>query len=158
MNLCYFAYNYVKDRQISEDIISDMFMNLWEKRKSIVITGGVKPYLYTSVKNRSLNYLRNNRIHFEMLDSVDQLTLTMLGNPEEKVNYDELKNVIDGLIDSLPGKRKLIFQMSRFDELTYKEIAEILSISESTVKNQMMKAVQFMNAHYPVLKRTIANS
>lgn len=135
-----------------------MFINVWEKRKSIQITGFVKPYLYTSVKNRALNYLRDNRLYIDQLDSVDQLTLTMLGNSDDKINYDELKNVIDGLIDSLPEKRRLIFKMNRFDELTYKEIADILSISESTVKNQMMKAVRFLNTQYPILKRIFPKS
>lgn len=77
----------------------------------------------------------------------------MIQKPDDKVNYDELKNIIDGLIDSLPEKRKLIFQMSRFDELSYKEIAEILTISESTVKNQMIKAIRFLNTQKSYLKQ-----
>lgn len=151
--MCYFSFNYVKDPEAGEDIVSEMFFNLWEKRKHLLITGKVKPYLYTSVKNRSLNYLRNNKYNKTDIDSVDQITLTMLSQPDDKVNYDDLKHAIDAIIDSLPEKRKLIFQMSRFDELTYKQIAEILLISESTVKNQMMKAVRFLDENYPRLRK-----
>lgn len=152
-NLCYFSYNYVKDPDAGEDIVSEMFFNLWEKRKHLVINCKVKPYLYTSVKNRSLNYLRNNKFNTTNIDSVDEITLTMLSETDDKVNYDDLKHAIDAIIDSLPEKRRLIFQMSRFDELTYKEIAEILVISESTVKNQMMKAVRFLDEKYPKLRQ-----
>lgn len=152
-NLCYFSFSYVKDQQISEEVVADIFINLWEKRDKINIDVKVKSYLYTAVKNRSLNYLRDNKIHTEKLDMVDQIALTMINRTDDNINYEDLKKVIDNLIDSLPEKRKLIFQMNRFDELSYSEIAEILSISVSTVKNQMLKAVQFMNLSYPALKK-----
>lgn len=151
-NLCYFSYSYVKDQITAEEAVSDIFVNLWEKRKRIVITGNLKTYLYTSVRNQSLNYVRRNKLQSEKLDSVDQIIFSVNDGPEDKVNYDDLRKIIDGLIDNLPEKRKLIFQMNKFDELSYKEIAEILSISESTVKNQMMKAVQYLNTQYPLLR------
>lgn len=154
-NLCYFAFSFVKEKQLSEEVVSDIFITIWEKRKKIIITGKVKSYLYTAVKNQSLNYLRKNKIHFEQLDAVDQLMLTVQTKADDQVNYDELKNVIDGLIDKLPGKRKLIFEMNKFDELSYQEIADILSISVSTVRNQMIKAVKFLNNQYPTLKKII---
>jgi len=155
-NLCYFAFSFVKDQQISKEVVSDIFINIWEKRKKIIITNKVKTYLYTAVKNQSLNYLRKNRIQFESLDAVDRIMLKMNAGADDQLNYEELKNLIDHLIDQLPEKRKLIFQMNKFDELSYQEIANILSISISTVRNQMMKAVKFLNSQYPLLKRIIS--
>jgi len=152
-NLCYFVFSYVKDSQVSEDIVSEIFISLWEKREKLFITGKVKLYLYTSARNKALNYKRDSKLNFENLDSADRIMLKMIDNPEDKLNYEELKNILDGLIDSLPEKRRLIFQMRRFDGLTHDEIAEILNISKNTVKNQMVKAIQFLNAQYPRLKK-----
>lgn len=152
-NLCYFSISYVKEKQIAEEVVADIFINLWEKRSKLNITAKVKPYLYTSVRNQSLNYIRSNKLHAEKLDAVDEITLTMINGPDDNLHYNDLKTLIDKLIDTLPEKRKLIFQMNRFDELSYDEIAEILSISGSTVRNQMVKAIQQMNSNYPVLRK-----
>jgi RNA polymerase sigma-70 factor, ECF subfamily len=152
-NLCYFVFSYVKDSLASEDIVSDIFIDFWEKRDRIVITGKVKMYLYTAARNKALNYKRDNSIQFENLDAADRLTLKMNDNPENKLNYEELKKILDGLVDTLPEKRRLIFQMRRFDGMTHDEIAEILNISKNTVKNQMVKAIEFLNTQYPRLKK-----
>lgn len=155
-NLCFFSYSFVKDRYASQEVVSDIFIILWEKRKRIIITGKIKSYLYAAVKNQSLNYIRKNRIHFESIDEVDRLLLTVQDNSDDIVNYEELQKIIDGVIDKLPEKRKLIFQMNKFDELSYEEIANILTISVSTVRNQMIKAVKFLNNQYPALKKIIS--
>ena len=69
------------------------------------------------------------------------------------VNYSELKEEIDSLIRQLPKKREMIFRMNRIDGLSYKEIAEVLSISVNTVQNQMVSAVKFLTDQYPRLKK-----
>lgn len=155
-NLCYFAFTYLKEKQIAEEAALDVFANIWEKRKSIVITGKVKTYFYTAVKNQSLNYLQKNRIFLERLDDVDRLLVAGQTRTDDLVYYEELKQKIDELIDKLPEKRKLIFKMNKYDGFSYAEIADILSISVSTVKNQMVKAVKYLNHNYPALKKIIS--
>ena len=155
-NLCYFAFSFVKDRQIAEEVVSDIFINLWEKRKKIIIKGKVKPYLYASIRNQSLNYIRKNKILFEDINEVDKIMITVKEHADAHVHYEELKNIVDELIDKLPEKRKLIFQMNKFDELSYEEIANVLSISISTVRNQMVKAIKYLDNQYPSLKKIIS--
>ena len=155
-NLCYFAFTYLKEKEIAEEAALDVFANIWEKRKSIVITGKVKTYFYTAVKNQSLNYLQKNRIFLERLDDVDRLLVAGQTRTDDLVYYEELKQKIDELIDKLPEKRKLIFKMNKYDGFSYAEIADILSISVSTVKNQMVKAVKYLNHNYPALKKIIS--
>lgn len=155
-NLCYFSFSYVKEKQIAEEVVSDIFIKLWEKRAQINIGLKLKSYLYTAVKNQSLNYLRSNKLHSEKLNSVDQITLTMIDNPDDNLRYEDLKKVMDNLIETLPDKRKLIFRMNKFDELSYEEIASILSISISTVRNQMVSAVKYLNKQYTSLKKIIS--
>lgn len=153
--LCYFVYGFVKEEQSSKELVADVFIIIWEKRKKIIVDRKAKSYLYTTAKNLSLNHLRKNKIHFERIDEVDQLMIAMQDYPDGSMNYKELKNVIDSLIDKLPEKRKLIFQMNKFDELKYEEIAEILGITVSTVRNQMIQAIKFMSTQYPSLKKII---
>ncbi len=153
--LAYFVFSFVKEKNSAQELVADVFINIWEKRNKISIDKKVKPYLYTSAKNLSLNHLRRYKINFEHIDEVDRLMITMQNYPDDSINYKELKLVIDNLIGKLPEKRRLIFQMNKFDELSYEEIAGILSISVSTVRNQMVKAIGFMVQQYPLLKKII---
>lgn len=155
-NLCYFAFTYLKDRQVAEEAVLDVFTKIWEKRKNIEIIGKLKTYLYTAVKNQSLNYLQKNKVFLERLDEVDRLLVIGQANADDLLYYEELKQKIDELINQLPEKRKLILKMNKYDGLSYAEIAEILSVSVSTVKNQMVKAVKYLNENYPALKKFIS--
>jgi len=155
-NLCYFSFTYVKNKQVAEEVALDIFTDLWEKRENINIEKKVKTYLYTSVKNRSLNYIQKNKVIFERLDEVDRLLISQQTNTDDLLYYEELKEQIDALIDKLPEKRKLILKMNKYDGLSYSEIADILSVSVSTVKNQMMKAVKYLDKNYPALKKFIS--
>lgn len=157
-NLCYFSLSIVREKQFAEEVVSDVFINLWEKREKLEIRIKLKPYLYTAVRNRSLNFLKSNQLYAEKLDSVDQITLTLIGKTDDNLHYEELKQLIDNLIDTLPEKRKLIFQMNRFDELSCNEIAEVLAISVSTVRNQLLKAVKQMSSNYPKLRKVYPNN
>ena len=144
-NLCWFAYSIIKDRDSAEEVVSDVFIKLWEKREEITIQTSLKSYLYKSVKNLSLNYLKKATLKTETLDTNEATMLKDIVNPEEILFYEELKDRIDSLIHKMPEKRKVIFEMSRFDELSFEEIAEILNISVYTVRNQLVKAVQFLS-------------
>lgn len=157
-NLCYFSLSIVKEKQFAEEVVSDVFINVWEKKDKLEIKIKVKPYLYAAVRNRSLNFLKSNQLHSERLDSVDQIALAMLNKTDDNLHYEELKQLVDNLIDTLPEKRKLIFRMNRFDELSTDEIAEVLSISVSTVRNQLLKAVKQMNSNYPLLRKIYPNN
>lgn len=151
--LCHFAFTITKNRESSEEVVSDIFMNIWSKRKELNIEISLKSYLFRAVKNQSLNYLKKRYLLTESIDSEEAVEIKNDFNPEDYVFYEELKEQVLSLIDKLPPKRKLIFQMNRFDGLTFEEIAEVLSISIHTVRNQIVKALSFLNEQYPKLKR-----
>ncbi|MGD8778071.1 MAG: RNA polymerase sigma-70 factor [Ignavibacteria bacterium] len=151
-NLCRFAYTIIRDRNSAEEIVSDVFMKIWEKRNDIKIKTSFKSYLYRSVKNQSLNYLKRVSFKTTGLDTQEALKLKSNENPEDFLFYEELKDVMNLLVDKLPEKRRIIFEMSRFDGLSFDEIAEILSISVYTVRNQLVKAVKFLSEQYPRLQ------
>ena len=141
-----FAYRYVQDEQLAEDIIHDVFVYLWDKRERLDFTINIKSYLYNAVKNRSLKYLSKKTVA-----SSDKALEIILGTdantPETILINKELQESITTAINELPEKRREIFCMNRFDHLTYAEIATILNISIKTVETQMSRALKFLRDH-----------
>lgn len=152
-SLCYFSAKFVKSSLIAEEVVSDVFLNIWLKREKIEIKASLKIYLYTSVRNRSLNYLKQIKIDFEDLDAADRENHVSEFGADRIINYEELNDKINTLLKQLPEKREIVFRMNRVNGLSYKEIAEILSISINTVQNQMVRAVKFLSDQYPRFKK-----
>jgi RNA polymerase sigma-70 factor (ECF subfamily) len=142
--LCNYAYTFVQDRDEAEEIVQSTFLNVWEKRDNLSIHTGVKPYLYAMVRNASLNVLKHEKIKQQHVTmelavaerSVESVTRTVMAS--------ELENKIYKAMDKLPEQCRLVFKLSRFEELKYSEIAEQLDISIKTVENQMGKALKIM--------------
>ncbi|MEW6193851.1 MAG: RNA polymerase sigma-70 factor [Bacteroidota bacterium] len=151
--LCFFSLQFVKNKNLAEEVVSDIFLNIWLKRGRLKINISVKAYLYTAVRNQSLNYLKKKDLNYEDLEVVDKESVIASLSPDHFLIYDELKEEIENMIKNLPERRQLIFRMNRIDGLSYKEIAEILSISVNTVQNQMVEAVKFMTKQLPRIKK-----
>jgi RNA polymerase sigma-70 factor (ECF subfamily) len=142
--LCNYAYTFVQDRDEAEEIVQSTFLNVWEKRDNLSIHTGVKPYLYAMVRNASLNVLKHEKIKQQHVTmelavaerSVESVTRTVMAS--------ELETKIYKAMDKLPEQCRLVFKLSRFEELKYSEIAEQLDISIKTVENQMGKALKIM--------------
>ena len=136
-----FSRRYVFDKQIAENIVQDIFVRVWVNRERLDSTKSIKSYLYTSVKNESLKYLRHIKVEEKGIKLInDSLNKTL--NPETTFDQEEMEKKIISAIDELPGKCREIFSMSRFDQLKYSEIAEILGISIKTVEIQMGRALK----------------
>lgn len=144
--LCFFAQRYIKDIDTSKEIVHDAFINLWEKRDSIDITKSVKSYLATSIHNRCLNYLRNNKKFDKEILSFEKLMPEAEPNGMDNLVADELENKIKKSIAELPEKCREIFIMNRFENLKYQEIADKLELSIKTVEAQISKALQVLRA------------
>jgi RNA polymerase sigma-70 factor, ECF subfamily len=138
--LCLFARQYIYDNEKVEDIVQDVFLNIWEKGELIASDSQVKGYLYTSVKNRCLNYIRDNK---KFADNVEVARIENT-DTSSKIEYRELEQLIKTTIESLPEKCREVFEMSRFKEMKYQEIADALGISVKTVEAQMSKALKVL--------------
>jgi RNA polymerase sigma-70 factor, ECF subfamily len=143
-NLCLFAIRFVKDHDTSKEIVQDAFINLWEKRETIDLSRTVRSYLSSSVRNRCLNYLRDNKkFNRDILDAEDLLSdHGVIQN--DSLEEDDLRQKITNAIDELPEKCREIFVLSRHENLKYQQIADKLGISVKTVETQMSKALQHM--------------
>ncbi len=138
-----FALSYVPYRSLAEEVVSDVFIKIWEKRNTITQIQNLRVYLYISTKNTALNYLvRQKRTEFLNLDELQQEERSPFLNPEQIMISAEMMKRIQQAIQGLPPRCKLIFKLVREDGLPYREVAEILDISIKTIDNQLAIALR----------------
>ncbi len=141
-DLCLFAYKYLKDLDLSEQIVQDVFYTFWKNRKTIAIHTSVKSYLYTATKNQCLKEIRSKKYEEQYVSQEKSIPGQYVNTPVDELNAKELNNLIELTLKTLPEKTRQIFTMSRYQGLKYTEIAEKLSISIKTVEARMGKALK----------------
>jgi len=142
--LFFFALQYVKNDEAAREIVQNAFINLWEKRDNIDLSRQVKSYLSTTVRNRCLNHLRDNRKFDKELLDLEQLSPDSLYEQSDRLVEAELRDAIHKAMNDLPEKCREVFRLNRFEQMKYQEIADQLRISVKTVETQMSKALQHM--------------
>ncbi len=142
--LCRFAKNILKDKDQAEDMVQEVFLKIWDKRHELKVSSSLKAYLFMAVKNHCLNTLKLNERKNWLDEDMENDTLLSNNEVESKLNAKHLNEKIQQAIDLLPEKCKLTFQLSRHEEMSYKEIAELMNVSVKTVENQMGKALAFL--------------
>jgi RNA polymerase sigma-70 factor (ECF subfamily) len=142
-NLHRFCFSFVKSSEAAEEIVSDVFIKLWQIRNKLPEIENLKVYLYQIAKNFCLNYItRHFKNPVARLDDIDIEAVISLDNPEELCISSDIINTIHQSIRQLPPQCRLIFQMVKEDGMRYKEVAEILHISVLTVRNQVAIATR----------------
>lgn len=140
--LCRYCLQFVRKPEIAEEIVQEQFIYLWEKRKVIKITSSLKAYLYKSVKNKSLDYLKSKFANLDFNGENALLDFKENTDPVKEYEKKELENILEEALKILPEKCYTIFSMSRFGNLSNKEIAIQLKISVKTVENQITIALK----------------
>lgn len=137
------AVSIIKSRQSAEEIVSDVFINIWQKRSRLEHISNLKLYLYTATRNTALNY-RERENPAQTIDLAElPVELGMLPmNPEGLLITAEMKKMIREAVNQLPNRCQLIFKLVKEDELKYREVAELLKISVKTVEAQMTIALR----------------
>jgi len=142
--LSFFARKYTGDLDSAKEIVHSVFIRIWENRSEFDWENPAKSYLFTSVYNRSLNYLRDNKKFI----SHEEASLHNLVVEESVFSDDlvtaELESRIKSALQRLPEKCREVFELSRFENRKYSEIADHLNISVKTVETQMSKALQIL--------------
>jgi RNA polymerase sigma-70 factor (ECF subfamily) len=137
-----FARTIVKAKESAEEVVSDVFIKIWEKRKDLEKIDNLKVYLYVSTRNIAFNYLdKQKRNATFSIDDYQAEFTSVYFNPEQMLITADMLALIQKAIDQLPSKCRLIFKLAKEDGLKYKEIAEILNISVKTVENQLAIAL-----------------
>ena len=127
---------------MSEEIVQDIFIYLWEKKEKIKIESSVKAYLLRASKNRSLNFIRNEKTKLEIHNELFDKNKTVTEMPDSVMDTNQLREVINSAINNLPEKCREIYILGKEKNLSYKEISEELGISVKTVEAQMGKALR----------------
>jgi RNA polymerase sigma-70 factor (ECF subfamily) len=145
-SLCRYAYSFLHDRDEAEEVVQQTFLGVWDRRQGLSIQTSIKAYLYTMVRNSCLNVIKHDRVK-----QVHELHAKAQGEPvsnnaSELMIATELESRIYESMKALPEQCRLVFQLSRFEQLSYAEIATQLNISVKTVENQIGKALKIMRS------------
>ncbi|MBJ6368605.1 RNA polymerase sigma-70 factor [Snuella sedimenti] len=136
-----YAFNIIRNKQVCEDIVQNIFIDIWNKRQSKNIRN-IKSYLFKAIKYQIFNYFRGLRIYQEDITRLNIVDISI--NASQKMEYHELEEAIHSSVNKLPKRCKLIFELSRFQFKSNKEISEELKISIQAVKNQISKALSLI--------------
>ena len=145
-SLCLYSCGLIPDEELVKEIVNDVFLKIWDKRREINIQSGIKPYLFRCVHNACLDHMRLKKSirYYQKTDITDKIR--ELADPDEEYIFKQialkrLEKDVTIRIDKLPARCEEIFVLSRYELLSYTEISERLNISVNTVKTQISRAL-----------------
>ncbi|QGY45418.1 RNA polymerase sigma-70 factor [Maribellus comscasis] len=143
------CYQYTLNKEISEGIVQDSFLRLWEIKNELKEKSNIKNLLYTIAKNNCLNYLRSQQIVWKHLNHIKAREFSYASqllhdDGDDFLEFEELLNIVSEAIEKLPEEQKQVFKMSRMEEMKYNEIAGKLNLSVKTIESRMSKALKFL--------------
>lgn len=140
------ALQIVKQEETAREIVQETFLKVWVHKEALALMEKPEGWIYRAASNLSLSHLRKQASAWKWLQS-QSVTTDTSNDVLEKITFREARQLLHNAISALPPKRKLIFQLSRQEELSHAEIAEKLNMSQNTVKNQIVLAVKFIEAY-----------
>lgn len=157
VELCRVADRIVANEAAAEDVVQELFLSIWQKRNTLPVIDSIEAYLRRSARNRSLNYLRDQK-RIPSGNGEMPILSSSVDETSAPLELEELQQKVDGAINSLPERCRLVYVLSRFENLSHKEIGEKLKISPKTVENQMGRAYRFLRDALSVgLLLTVSN-
>lgn len=144
--LSVYAMSYLKDIEIAQDITQDVFVKLYESKESLQIHTSLKSFLYTTIRNRCLDYIKINRIHHDHKEIIKHQLAGTDVDKSDAVLKAELQEKIYEAINQLPEQRQKIFKLSRIDGKSNQEIATLLNLTKRTVETHISNALKNMKA------------
>ncbi|HYI77343.1 MAG TPA: RNA polymerase sigma-70 factor [Chryseolinea sp.] len=141
-SLCILAFRLTRNRDLSKDIVQDVFTKFWNNRNTIEITSSLSAYLKRSVINAALNELEKDRRHSKI--ELENLPHPLMSASDADHSFAELSSHLERAINTLPPRTRAIFLLVRREEMSYKEVSESMSISLKAVEKEMMKALKLL--------------
>jgi RNA polymerase sigma-70 factor (ECF subfamily) len=143
-NLHAYAFTILKDENEAEETVQQVFFKLWERSDQLSFSGPVAAYLYRAVHNESLNFLKHQKVKDSHRLHVAYSMKNKAEQPQGSMAKKELEEKFREALNELPEQCRTVFQLSRFEEMKYKEIADKLDLSVKTVENHMGKALKLL--------------
>jgi RNA polymerase sigma-70 factor (family 1) len=139
------AVKAVRAKEQAEDILQDVFLSLWNRRKDVVIEHSLGAYLHTSVRYKVIHYIEKNITRKDYLVLLTEMAVhSNFTSPELQFQVKELKQILHNAVATMPPKMQQVYNLSRTNHLTHKEIAAELNISTETVKKHIQHALQIL--------------
>jgi RNA polymerase sigma-70 factor (family 1) len=142
-NLYSQALAYTKSSEVAQDIVQDVFMKIWMKRKELTSIERFENYLFIMTRNRIISILRK-KLTLPVSDGMQELIEENSPTPEQQFSLKQAESILEKGILAMPPQRQMVFKLSRKEGLSYAEIAEELGISTSTVKSHIVQALNFL--------------
>jgi RNA polymerase sigma-70 factor (ECF subfamily) len=141
------AVKVLRGRQEAEDVIQDVFLSLWNRRKELKIAGSLAAYLQVSIRYKAIHYIEKNITRRDYLALLTDVAInTLPASPEIQLQLKQVQETISDVVAKMPSKMQEVYRLSRHEQLSHKEIAEKMGISSETVKKHVQHALQLIKA------------
>lgn len=138
-----FAMMYLHKKELAEEVVNDVMMKIWNRRSEILAIENIETYLFTAIRNHSLNHLAQfSHYHVVYEPENGSMDMVNLSDPSRLLEWKEIYHRLNLAIETLPDQCKTVFKLIREEGFKYKEVAEILNISPRTVETQLFRAVK----------------
>jgi len=137
-----FSLSMVVSKTYAEEIVQDVFLKVWMKRKTLKPELSIKSYLFTITRNKNISFLKKAANNQKLREEIFYKSQKSFNSTERYIREAELEIIKQEALDLLPPRRRVIFEMSRNEGKSYEEIADELGISQNTVRNQMSMALE----------------
>ncbi|TCD28516.1 RNA polymerase sigma-70 factor [Pedobacter psychrodurus] len=138
------AWNKLRSKEEAQDVIHEVFSMVWDKREHLPVNRNLSGYLYSCVHNQFLNMVVHKKVKDRYISSIAEFAASGTVQTDHLVRERMLKDIIDREIDELPPRMREVFLLSRRQHLSHREIAEMMGITEQTVKKQMVYALKIL--------------
>lgn len=139
------AYKKLQDEDLAKDAIQELFTWLWHKREIVLAEGNLIGFLYTAMRNKIFNFFAHEKVESKYLESLTSFIKANHGLPADSlIREKELEYYIDKEIQALPTKMRVIFELNKKEQLSYKEIAEKFNVTENNVSKQVRRATKIL--------------
>lgn len=141
------AYNRLQDEDETKELIQDLFVDLWQKRKEVAIRTSLTAYLHAALRFKILNHIKAAIVRERYRSSIDHNKFNPRSDVEDTFNYAELHSALHTALQLLPPQPRRVYELRHNEGLSYAEIADSLRISVSTVEKHMIKALRYIRKH-----------
>ena len=151
----------VRDDTTAHDLVQDVFISLWGLRETLDPSKSLKSYMYQMARNRAIRHLRDERIHSKKHDQIRRESSGRVSRrewPDSNVDVIALGEKLNTWLDELPERQREALLLSRYQGLTHKEIADVMTISPRTVNNHIMRALGYLQHQIAALEPTLLES
>lgn len=140
--LHYYASRFLQDEVRAQDAVQEAFLRLWSRRSLTAADTNIRALLYKSVRNLCLNAIRDDKTHERLMQHIPEPTRS--ADPASTTHGALMQAKIETWVNEMPARRREVFELSRYANLSYKEIAEVMDISIKTVENHLVAALRFL--------------